>query len=272
MLFEQVGVGNTDGLAERGEEGCLEFFGSLWRGLGVFFGVHEDLELEVPAEVVDIVDVDAHGVPEVEFANFRNGEPDGEWGLAEAFEDLVVGVDGVVGDFGGDLVGSLVVDVFDGFGRADAPLDGDGFSFFESASGDVVVGVRLTDLGDLGGTDPFAEQPSEIRVAEFGFPFEVLHGGPIGGLGGYWLIESRVCWSLASSQTSIPSDSALESLEPALSPAMRRSVDLETEPVTLAPRDSSFSVRSVRVNCWSVPVRTMVFPENGESMEVDGSR
>lgn len=84
MLFEQVGVGHADGLAECGEEGRFEFFCSLWGGLDVFFGVHEDFEFEVPAEVVDIVDVDADGVPEIQLADFGDGEPFGEWGLAKA--------------------------------------------------------------------------------------------------------------------------------------------------------------------------------------------
>ncbi len=69
----------------------------------------------MPAEVVDIVDVDAGGVDEVEFADFGDGEPGGEGGLAEALLDFVVGVDGVVGDFWGNLIGAFVEDVFDGF-------------------------------------------------------------------------------------------------------------------------------------------------------------
>jgi len=116
VLFEQVGVGDTDGLAERGKESCFEFFGSLGCGLGVLVRVHENLKLEVPAQIMDIVDMDAHGVPEVEFTDFGDGEPHGEGGLAEAFKDLVVGVDGVVRDFRCDLVAALVVDVFDGLG------------------------------------------------------------------------------------------------------------------------------------------------------------
>ncbi len=85
-------------------------------------------------------------------------------------------------------------------------------------------------------------------------------------------MESRVCWSLGSSQISMPRDWALVSLEPAFSPAMRRLVDLETEPVILAPRDSRRSVRSVRLKSFRVPVRTIVLPAKGESMVWFGSR
>jgi len=206
--------------------------------LDVVFGVHEDFELEVPAEVVDIVDVDSCGVDEVEFADFGDGEPNWEGGLAESLDDFVVGVDGVVGDFGGDFVGAFVEDIFDGFWGADASFDGDGFSFFESTSCDIVVGVGLADFAYWGCADFFADDPREVGVTEFGFPFEVLHGCCIGGIGYFGLVESRVCLSLGSSQISMLRDWALVSLEPAFSPAMRRSVDLEIEPVTLAPRDS----------------------------------
>lgn len=115
MLGKEIGVRGGDGFAEGGEEGCTEI-GSLLVGLfHVGVVVDEDFELEVPPEVDDIVDVDADGVVEVEFAVFFNFEPDGERGLAEAFLDLGVGVDVVLGDLGIDAVFAFVEDVLDGF-------------------------------------------------------------------------------------------------------------------------------------------------------------
>ena len=70
----------------------------------------------------------------------------------------------------------------------------------------------------------------------------------------------------------MPSDFALSSLVPGFSPAMTRSVFFETDPVTLAPSDSSLCASSSRLNRLSVPVRTIVFPAKGDDAGAAGER
>lgn len=116
MLGEEIRIGSRDGLAEGGEEGCLEGFGEFVGLFHIGIVVDEDFVLEVPSKVNHIIDVDADGVVEIEFTVFFDGQPLGEWGLAEAFLDLGVGVDVVFGDLCVGPVFAFVEDVFDGFG------------------------------------------------------------------------------------------------------------------------------------------------------------
>src|SRR5689334_9550706 len=68
--------------------------------------------------------------------------------------------------------------------------------------------------------------------------------------------------SSASSITSTPRLFAFSSLLPASSPATRKSVDFETEPVTRPPAVSIISVAFVLLMVGKVPVMTTVFPLN----------
>src|SRR5690606_24747723 len=74
---------------------------------------------------------------------------------------------------------------------------------------------------------------------------------------------SRKASRRASSQTSMPSSSALASLEPAASPATTKLVFFDTLPAALAPSASSFSLASSRLIEDRVPVSTTVMPSSG---------
>src|SRR5690606_34349384 len=77
----------------------------------------------------------------------------------------------------------------------------------------------------------------------------------------------------ASSSTSTPRLWALVNLEPAFSPATRKSVLAETLPATLQPSCSSKALASSRLMplATSVPVMTAVLPLNGKSSASTGS-
>ncbi len=175
VLGEEVGVGGGDGFAQGREEGGFEV-GCLLVGL-VHVGVvvDEDLELEKPAQVDYIVDVDADRVIEIELAGLFDFEPDRQRGLPEALLDLGVGVEVVVRDFGIGAIFAFVEDVFDGLGRADRSVNRDRNAFFESPARDIVIGVGLAELDDLRRADFLTDQAGEVGIAELGFEFEVLH-------------------------------------------------------------------------------------------------
>src|SRR5688572_26111869 len=69
--------------------------------------------------------------------------------------------------------------------------------------------------------------------------------------------------SSASSMMSTPSDFAFSSLLPASSPATRKLVAFDTEPVTRPPAASITAVAFALLKVGRVPVITAVFPLNG---------
>src|SRR5215471_2621200 len=73
--------------------------------------------------------------------------------------------------------------------------------------------------------------------------------------------------SPASSSTGTPSATALSYFDPALSPATRKSVFFDTDPVTFPPRLVIASAASSRVIPSSVPVMTTVTPASGPAPE-----
>jgi hypothetical protein len=66
--------------------------------------------------------------------------------------------------------------------------------------------------------------------------------------------------------TWIPSSVAVFSFEPAPGPATTRSVFLDTDEATLAPRLSAWALASSRVIFSSAPVKTMVLPATAVSV------
>ncbi len=76
------------------------------------------------------------------------------------------------------------------------------------------------------------------------------------------LWDSIRVMKVSSSTTSIPSDSALRSFEPAASPASTTDVLAETLPVTRAPNDSSIDFARA-LGMPSAPVSTQVWPARG---------
>src|SRR5262245_58189890 len=74
--------------------------------------------------------------------------------------------------------------------------------------------------------------------------------------------RSRSTRRPSSSRTGTPSETALSYLDPGDSPATRKSVFLETEPVTLPPRSPSASLTSSREKVSSEPVTTTVIPSS----------
>ena len=69
--------------------------------------------------------------------------------------------------------------------------------------------------------------------------------------------------SLSSSIISMPSDLAFSNLLPASSPASRKLVDLDTDPVTRPPAASITDVAFALLKVGRVPVITKVLPLNG---------
>src|SRR6185437_10210816 len=69
----------------------------------------------------------------------------------------------------------------------------------------------------------------------------------------------------SSLMVATPSARAFSAFEPASAPTTRKSVLPETLPLTLAPSASARAFASERDSEASVPVKTIVFPESGES-------
>ncbi len=92
----------------------------------------------------------------------------------------------------------------------------------------------------------------------------IAHGGYTSNKPAFHdLYFSKSFTSPSSSITSTPSCCALVSLEPASTPAITRSVFLETLPVTFAPNACSRCLASSQVKVDNVPVGTIVFPASG---------
>lgn len=140
MLGQEVGVGDAEGLAERGREFGFENIEDGVALAHVVRGRDECFEFEEGAEIFDGVEVDADVFEHEEITCLEDREPDGKRVSAETGLGLGFGVDREVGEARARFIAAVVKDEFGRFA--------DAFAAFEAARGEAVIGVFLLERAD----------------------------------------------------------------------------------------------------------------------------